>query len=63
MKKVIFAALAVAGLILASCSADDETAKAGNPNVQLEGGTTGPPTGGPGGGNGTIPPPPPPPGG
>lgn len=44
--------LAMAGIAMTSCSADDETAKTGNANVQLEGGT--------GGGNGTIPPPKPP---
>ncbi|WP_290847428.1 hypothetical protein [Flavobacterium sp.] len=53
MKKIfIMGLLAMAGIAMTSCSADDETAKTGNANVQLEGGT--------GGGNGTIPPPKPP---
>lgn len=57
MKKVfILGVLAIVGMLMGSCSADDETAKSDNANVQLEGNP-----GGPGGGNGTIPPPPPPP--
>ncbi len=48
--------LAMAGIAMTSCSADDETAKTGSSNVQLEGNI-----GGPGGGNIPIPPPPPPP--
>jgi len=49
--------LAIAGIAMVSCSADDETAQ-GNKNVQLDGGPGG--SGGTSGGGGTIPPPPPP---
>jgi hypothetical protein len=54
MKKFVFGMLAVAGLLMGSCSADD-VADAGMDNIQLDGG--------PGGGSGGITPPPPPGGG
>jgi len=57
MKKFfILGVLAIAGMLVGSCSADDEAGQKGNATIQLEGNT-----GGSGGGNGSIPPPPPPP--
>jgi hypothetical protein len=54
MRKLFFGMVAMAALLMGSCSADDMPAN--NGNVQLDGG--------PSGGNGGItPPPPPPPGG
>lgn len=51
MKKLFFGMLAIAGLLMGSCSADDGPAD--KTDIQLDGG--------PSGGNGGIPPPPPPP--
>jgi len=54
MKRIFLAVLVFTGIVMGSCSADDNPAdQAATDNVQLDGG--------PGSGNGGITPPPPPP--
>lgn len=55
MKKIMLGVLAMAGMLMVSCAADDQPENKSALSVSADD------TGGPGGGNGHLPTPPPPP--